>query len=97
VGTVQPGEEKAQGDISNVYRSSVGRSKDRAELCSRCPVTGPEAMDATETQQVPSERQETLFTVRVAEHWKRLSREVVESPSLERFKRDPHMVLGYWL
>ncbi|KFW95368.1 hypothetical protein N336_04559, partial [Phalacrocorax carbo] len=35
-----------------------------------------------------------FFTVRVTEHCHRLPREVVESPSLEIFKRNLDMVLG---
>jgi len=34
-----------------------------------------------------------FFTLRVMEHWNRLPREVVESPSLEIFKTHPDKIL----
>jgi len=42
----------------------------------------------------PSIRKHFFFTVRVTEHWNWLSRESVESSSLEKFKSHLDMALG---
>ena len=38
-----------------------------------------------------------FFTVSVTDHWPRLPRDIVESPSLEIFKTQLDTVLGNWL
>ena len=51
-----------------------------------CPVTEQGVMDTICNRKFHTNVRKNLFTVRVTEHWMRLSKEVVESCSLEIFK-----------
>ena len=76
-GTAQPGEEKAQRDLINVYKHSMGEvKKAEPDSSQRCPLTGQ-----TEIQEFPLNMGKHLFAVRVIKHWNRLPREAVEFPS----------------
>jgi len=50
----------------------------------RCPATGQGAA-RTGTQEVPYEHEEKLLALRVTEHCNKLSKDVVETPSLKMF------------
>ncbi|GAB0208737.1 hypothetical protein GRJ2_003339400 [Grus japonensis] len=60
------------------------------------PVTGQEAMGKRhklEHRKFHLNMRKNFFTLRVTEHWTRLPRELVESPSLEIFKTHLDMIL----
>ncbi|KFV75763.1 hypothetical protein N308_03338, partial [Struthio camelus australis] len=48
-------------------------------------------------RQFPLNIRKNFFTARVTEHWNRLPREVVESPSSEIFKTRLDVILGNML
>ena len=92
-GNVQPGEEKAQGDLIGVYKYLQGGCKeDRARLFSVVPSDRTRGDGHTLKQRrFPLNIRKHFVTVRVTEP---LFREVVESPSLEISKSRLDMVLG---
>lgn len=62
-----------------------GCKEDKARHSSVVPVTGNEITDTNRNTE-NFWRYEITFNVKVAEHWKRVPREVVESLSLDIFK-----------
>ncbi|KAK4832897.1 LOW QUALITY PROTEIN: hypothetical protein QYF61_026447 [Mycteria americana] len=95
-GTVQPGEEKAQGDLINVYKYlKGGRKEDTARLCSVVPSDRTRGNGHNlKHRRFPLNIRKHFFTVRVTKHWHRLPREVVESLLREIFESNLDMVLG---
>ncbi|KAK4824715.1 hypothetical protein QYF61_017941 [Mycteria americana] len=87
-GTVQPGAEKAQGDLINVYKHlQRGGIEDRARLLSVVPSGRTRGnRHKPKHRRFPLNIRKHFFTVRMTKHWHRLPREVAEPPSLDILK-----------
>jgi len=71
--------------LINIFRVGVRRMGPSSFQW--CPVTGQGGNGhRLKQRKFQLNMRKNFFTLRVTEHWKRLPREVVESPSLEIFK-----------
>ncbi|PKU35605.1 hypothetical protein llap_14093 [Limosa lapponica baueri] len=79
---------RLRGDVINAHKYSKGGcQEDRASLVSVVPSDRTRGNGhKLEHKKFPLNMRRNFFPVRVAEPWKRLPREVVETPSLETFK-----------
>jgi len=83
---------RLRGELINILRVGVRRMG--PDSFQWFPVTGQGQRAQTKAQEVLNvNRKQNFFTLRVTEHWNRLPRETVDSPSLGIFKTHLHKVL----